>query len=186
MELQNIDSSYTKINSSTNRTSVINDRQKNDDLSVPKDPAFPKGPIGSQSMSLEKIIKQGEARQAELESSIISKKDPEKATKDKKEAAKLAAEENKESLEKAKELIAKLSLKQLGLSFKIDKDLNNRTLISVKDKATDDVVRQIPSEEFVRMAKAMSKLQEAFEPKADKDTKDNKELLKGLIFDNLV
>ena len=45
-----------------------------------------------------------------------------------------------------------------NLQFSVDDD-TNLTLIKVVDSATDEVIRQIPSEEMVAIAKAIDKLQ---------------------------
>ena len=45
-----------------------------------------------------------------------------------------------------------------NLRFSVDDD-TNLTLIKVVDSATDEVIRQIPSEEMVAIAKAIDKLQ---------------------------
>lgn len=45
-----------------------------------------------------------------------------------------------------------------NLQFSIDQDIN-RTIVKVVDSSTDEVIRQIPSEEIVAIAKAMDKLQ---------------------------
>jgi flagellar protein FlaG len=41
-----------------------------------------------------------------------------------------------------------------SLQFSIDSD-SGRTVVSVKDMATGDVIRQIPSEEALRLAQAL-------------------------------
>lgn len=45
-----------------------------------------------------------------------------------------------------------------NLHFSIDEDIG-RTIVKVVDASTDEVIRQIPSEEIVAIAKAMDKLQ---------------------------
>lgn len=45
-----------------------------------------------------------------------------------------------------------------NLLFSIDQDIG-RTIVKVVDASTDEVIRQIPSEEIVAIAKAMDKLQ---------------------------
>lgn len=44
------------------------------------------------------------------------------------------------------------------LLFTIDKD-SGKTIVRIVDSATDEVIRQIPSEELVAIAKALNKLQ---------------------------
>lgn len=45
-----------------------------------------------------------------------------------------------------------------NLLFSIDED-TNKTVIKIIDSSTDEVIRQIPSEEFLAMSKALDKLQ---------------------------
>jgi flagellar protein FlaG len=44
------------------------------------------------------------------------------------------------------------------LTFSIDED-TGRTLVKIVDRETDEVIKQIPSEEMLRIAKALDKLQ---------------------------
>lgn len=44
------------------------------------------------------------------------------------------------------------------LRFSIDED-TGRTLIKIVDRETDEVIKQIPSEEFLRIARALDKFQ---------------------------
>lgn len=44
------------------------------------------------------------------------------------------------------------------LLFTIDKD-SGKTIVRIVDSATDEVIRQIPSEELIAIAKALNKLQ---------------------------
>lgn len=87
------------------------------------------------------------------------------------------------SREKAQEIIAELSGRDLGLTFSVEKELD-RTLISVMDRATEDVIRQIPSEEFVRMAKSMQKLRDGTLVGPDANAVLEKSELKGLLLDH--
>ena len=64
-----------------------------------------------------------------------------------------------------------------------EKELD-RTLISVMDRATEDVIRQIPSEEFVRMAKSMQKLRDGTLVGPDANAVLEKSELKGLLLDH--
>ena len=48
---------------------------------------------------------------------------------------------------------------QRNLEFSIDKDVG-RIVINVKDKVTDEVVRQIPSEDFLELARNLQELNE--------------------------
>lgn len=47
------------------------------------------------------------------------------------------------------------------LSFSLDED-SGRVLLRIIDRETDEVIRQIPSEELVRIAKALDKFQGLF------------------------
>lgn len=47
------------------------------------------------------------------------------------------------------------------LSFSLDED-SGRMLLRIIDRETDEVIRQIPSEELVRIAKALDKFQGLF------------------------
>ena len=69
-----------------------------------------------------------------------------KASEDLNRAAK-----EKEALAEAKELIASLNQKQLALRFDTDEDFEDARIINVIDAASDEVIRQIPSEEFLRI-----------------------------------
>lgn len=51
-----------------------------------------------------------------------------------------------------------LSVVTNDLRFTIDDD-TGRTVVKIVDKETDEVIRQIPSEEMLRIAKALDKLQ---------------------------
>lgn len=84
------------------------------------------------------------------------------------------------------ELLEALNNQNLGLTFKIDKDLE-RTLINVMNKDTDEMVRQIPSEEFMRIVKSMRNYQEVISSQDIKDTKINESAkeLKGVILDDI-
>ena len=52
------------------------------------------------------------------------------------------------------------------------------------DRATEDVIRQIPSEEFVRMAKSMQKLRDGTLVGPDANAVLEKSELKGLLLDH--
>lgn len=62
-------------------------------------------------------------------------------------------------LESAVEKVQSFTQKQAKeLQFNIDKD-SGRTVIKVVDTSTQEVIRQIPSEEMLSMAKALDQLQ---------------------------
>ncbi len=48
-----------------------------------------------------------------------------------------------------------LALREVGLKFEVDKD-TDKVIIKVVDRASGEVIRQIPNEEVVRIAKLMS------------------------------
>jgi flagellar protein FlaG len=52
------------------------------------------------------------------------------------------------------EVNAALALREVGLRFEIDKD-TDKLIVKVVDRASGDVIRQIPNEEVVRFAKFM-------------------------------
>lgn len=57
-----------------------------------------------------------------------------------------------------KDVQSAISKVSSGLEFSYDQDFD-KTIVKVVDSATDEVIRQIPSEEFLRMSKALDKLQ---------------------------
>jgi flagellar protein FlaG len=64
------------------------------------------------------------------------------------------------SMEKLVEAFkGQVSIEKRSLSFVIDQELD-RTIVKVIDPATDEVVRQIPSEELLRFAQALRELSE--------------------------
>lgn len=69
------------------------------------------------------------------------------------------AENTPESLEKALEDVRN-ALRPVAneLMFSIDDD-TGRTLVKIVDRETDEVIKQIPSEELLRISKALDKLQ---------------------------
>lgn len=50
-------------------------------------------------------------------------------------------------------------IKERNLSFSID-DLSGRSVIKLRDKKTDEVIKQIPSEELLKVAQDVKRLQE--------------------------
>ena len=54
-----------------------------------------------------------------------------------------------------------------NLGFNIRKDMNNQVVVEVKNRKTDDLIRQIPSEELLNI-------------------KEKMEELSGMLFDRLV
>ncbi len=62
---------------------------------------------------------------------------------------------------------------QRNLSFSVDEQLGEK-IISVKDSESDEVIRQIPSEEFIRVAEKIS------------DLSDQVSAAQGLLFESKV
>lgn len=79
--------------------------------------------------------------------------------------------------ETVRELVGELNLTNVGLSFSVDED-TDRDLINVRDRDTDDLIRQIPSEEFLRVVKSIKNFKENAESGADRNT------LKGMILND--
>ncbi len=105
------------------------------------------------------------------------------------EQKKLTEEQLAEQKQKAKEISDKLNAQNIGLSFSVDEEVNN-TVINVTNRNTDDLVRQIPSEDFLRFQKMIMDFEEKGKSDSVSDLKNsngnNKEKLKGLILDELV
>lgn len=75
-----------------------------------------------------------------------------------KPADQISTEQLKEATDRIKAFVQPINS---GLEFAIDKD-TGRTLVKVIDQQTKEVVRQIPSEEVLNIAKALDKLQGLF------------------------
>lgn len=73
------------------------------------------------------------------------------------------------------------SLKGWSVNFSIDKDLD-RTIIKVVDSGTSDLIRQIPSEDWLNMAKKLK----AFGEMTDKSHAKSQGDVSGLLFDQQV
>ncbi|MFI5445971.1 flagellar protein FlaG [Polaromonas sp. UC242_47] len=50
------------------------------------------------------------------------------------------------------------SLKAIGLEFEVDED-TDKMVVKVIDKETGELIRQMPSEEVIRIAKVLGKMQ---------------------------
>lgn len=57
------------------------------------------------------------------------------------------------------------NIRDVGLMLKIDKDLDNRIVVQLLDKVSKEIIRQIPSEEVLELAKHLANV---FEEKDDK------------------
>ncbi|MBF6990363.1 MULTISPECIES: flagellar protein FlaG [Cupriavidus] len=76
------------------------------------------------------------------------------------EAARMSNDsaDSAEALAALGELADVLETTSIGLRFEIDED-TNRIITKVIDKETGDLIRQMPTEEVLRIARAMNKLQ---------------------------
>lgn len=99
------------------------------------------------------------------------------------EEASTIAATAEEAEEEAKELIQELNTQNLGLSFTMDEELE-RTVISVMDRNTDEVVREIPSEEFQRFSKAIKNFQDQNSTTDGVLSSSSKNALRGLILED--
>lgn len=101
---------------------------------------------------------------------------------------------NAEALRQAKALIAELNQKQLALRFERSKDFD-ADIINVIDTRSDEVVRQIPSEDLLRVSAAIDEYQKRLahndmvtDPQLKAkgvDTNDVNENLRGVIMDEI-
>lgn len=91
-----------------------------------------------------------------VQQSIIKKQQEKKLEKSEQEK-KLEKEIDAEQREEAKELSKDMNdlVHGFGLSFALEDELN-RTVVTVTDTNTEEVIRQIPSEEFIKLAKRIS------------------------------
>ncbi|SFC69895.1 flagellar protein FlaG [Polaromonas sp. OV174] len=69
-------------------------------------------------------------------------------------AAKLSSEQTRQSLEEINQMLASMSI---SVQFQIDPDYKD-VIVKVVDQDSGKVVRQIPTEEVVRISKAMDNL----------------------------
>ena len=77
-----------------------------------------------------------------------------------------------------KERTEALNRQYIGLNFSIDKETES-TVVKVTDMNTKKLVRQIPSEEFLKMSERLDDLQ----ANAGISQDDKKSMAKGIIFD---
>lgn len=76
------------------------------------------------------------------------------------DVAKPAAEVSKTELQQAVDVVNQaVALEQRSLSFSID-DVSGRSVIKVIDFETDELIKQIPSEELLKVAQDIKRLQE--------------------------
>lgn len=90
-----------------------------------------------------------------VQQSIIKKQQEKKLEKSEQE--KLEKEIDAKQKEEAKDLSEDMNdlVHGFGLSFALEDELN-RTVVTVTDTNTEEVIRQIPSEEFIKLAKRIS------------------------------
>lgn len=111
-------------------------------------------------------------------------KDSEKINRFAQEQAAKKKEEKEEELSEfeqkmATEVFNDLNRQNIGLSFSIEKEMGS-TVVSVLDNNTEDIIRQIPSEEFLKLAKRIHDLKE----QQTSSSEDNKDVLKGILLDD--
>lgn len=76
------------------------------------------------------------------------------------ETAKAVTAVSKAELQQAVDVVNQaVALEQRSLSFSID-DVSGRSVIKVVDFATDELIKQIPSEELLKVAQDIKRLQE--------------------------
>ncbi|MGN0908377.1 MAG: flagellar protein FlaG [Succinivibrio sp.] len=88
----------------------------------------------------------------------LSKAQSDQAAKSQEESDKsdqISEEELEKQREQARELTQKLNAQNIGLNFDLD-DTYDRMVIKVTNKNTQDLVRQIPSEDLMRFQKVIS------------------------------
>lgn len=118
------------------------------------------------------------------ESESVDKAIMEKQKDKAEEKQELSDEELAAQREKAKELSDKLNMQNIGLEFSVD-DNTSSTVINVMNRSTEDLVRQIPSEDMLRFQKIISDFEDKVKTTSQSD-EDTKAMLKGLILDEIV
>lgn len=103
------------------------------------------------------------ARAAQSSDSQQKKEDVQKSINDRIELTRDQAEEL------AKQIESQINIERRSLSFKLNDNIG-KTVVSVIDVKTDEVIRQIPSEDLVRLAEQVERLRAEREQGAsDKD-----------------
>lgn len=107
-----------------------------------------------------------------------------------------AEAKREEALAKAKEEIAALNQKQLSLRFDTSNDFDDTNVINVVDAKSNEIIRQIPSEEFLRIAASIRQYEQRVEQNnmvTDPQLKakglsagEDSESLRGAVFDDVV
>ena len=97
--------------------------------------------------------------QASIKNSFIEQEENEYLEGLRKEREQIREDEKERRLEeahnKAKEVISSLNQKQLALRFDTSDDYNDARIINVVDAKSNEVIRQIPSEEFLRISESI-------------------------------
>ncbi|KRS22786.1 hypothetical protein AAY72_01330 [Alishewanella sp. WH16-1] len=98
--------------------------------------------------------------QGNLDSNIQNSKVAESADLKKQRSNPVQAEPSTEQVDEALQIVNKAAVfEQRSLSFMID-EVSGRSIIKVMDKTNDQIIRQIPSEELLKVAQDIKKLQE--------------------------
>ena len=83
-------------------------------------------------------------------------------------------QQNMEGLDEAVSVISKfIDSNGRGINFAVD-DKTNKTVITIVDRKTNETIRQLPSEELLRISETIKKLEEDFSNKV------------GILIDNIV
>lgn len=108
--------------------------------------------------------------------------------------AKADEQRQEEALAKAKNYIAELNQKQISLHFDTDNDFDDANVINVVDSKSNEIIRQIPSDEFLRVQEAINNYEQRMAH--DNMVRDPKlkavadatadESLRGAVIDDLV
>lgn len=126
----------------------------------------------------------------------LSKAQSEQAARQEAQESKKAEQASEEELEKqreqARELTQKLNAQNIGLNFDLD-DTYDRMVIKVTNKSTQDLVRQIPSEDLMRFQKVIADFEsgdksdvsqaQSYGSAGDTTQEGLASAIKGLIFD---
>ena len=104
-------------------------------------------------------------------------------------------EEQEEALAKAKADIVALNQKQIALRFDTAEKFNDAHIVNVVDTKSNEVIRQIPSDEMLRVAKTINEYKERIahdemvsDPKLKAqgvDTSNSNESLRGVMLDDI-
>lgn len=113
---------------------------------------------------------------------------------DKQKEIERSNKEDAKIIEKTKKILEEIAPKALSLSFDLNEEIG-RTTISITDTENDEIVRQIPSDEYIRMISSIRRYQDqVLNSKAALDVKDAKQITsstkevkeaKGILLDSL-